>query len=221
MVMTEADDIFLDSSIARLDSLIDLDFERTWNSSESCSLLFLDSKFEIGGSVLGVAVTNIEKHRQWFEIVLDGSALVDEEYRRYVYLHEYGHTLGLEHPFEESDGDSEGGNNPWTSSIFPEDTVMAYRNPLNQKWPHWFSDNDIRALVKIWGLEDDQSGSYQLISQTTGRDLMIGDPTIAERDIISGKVKLEGFKTSEREVFGSSDDDKLGWLYATRRWMDT
>ena len=224
MAMTEADDIFLDSSIARLDSLIDLDFERTWNSSESCSLLFLDSKFEIGGSVLGVAVTNIEKHRQWFEIVLDGSALVDEEYRRYVYLHEYGHTLGLEHPFEESDGDSEGGNNPWTSSIFPEDTVMAYRNPLNQKWPHWFSDNDIRALVKIWGLEDDQSGSYQLISQTTGRDLMIGDPTIAERDIISGKVKLEGFKTSEREVFGSSDDDKLvgftpqegGW---THEWF--
>ena len=52
MVMTEADDIFLDSSIARLDSLIDLDFERTWNSSESSSLLYLDSKFEIGGSVL-------------------------------------------------------------------------------------------------------------------------------------------------------------------------
>ena len=67
-------------------------------------------------------------------------------------LHEFGHALGLEHPFEAADGDTvNGSTNPWTSA-FPEETVMAYRFPLSGEWPEFFTDNDLQALVQIWGL---------------------------------------------------------------------
>ena len=95
----------------------------------------------------GITTTNFDQNKQWFEIILDGSKLLDDQsYLRYASLHEYGHTLGLEHPFDDSDGDSVGGTNPWMSSVFPEDTVMAYRRPLSGQWPQWFSASDIRAM---------------------------------------------------------------------------
>ena len=151
---------FLVSSINRLDRLVDLDFERTWDQLSASSRFFLDSIIDIEGNPLGIVTTNGDPSQRWFEILLDGSRLIDQPYRRYAFLHEFGHSLGLEHPFDDADGDSIGGKNPWTSSIFPEDTVMAYRNPLSGKWPQWFSPNDVRALVDIWGLENDQHGTY-------------------------------------------------------------
>ena len=126
-----------------MDSLIDLDFERVFHHSEAVARYFIDSIIDIGGNT-GITTTNGYQDRQWFEILLDGTKLVDLAHRRYASLHEYGHTLGLEHPFADGDGDSAGGTNPWTSNFYPEDTVMAYRNPLSGQWPQWFSPGDIR-----------------------------------------------------------------------------
>ena len=209
LAITPADEEFLVSSIERLDSLIDLDFERTWLPSEAASRYFLDSQIDVEGNPLGLAVMNSDQDTRWFEILLDGRRLVDLDYRRYASLHEYAHTLGLEHPFDDADGDSAGGTNPWTSNIFPEDTVMAYRRPLLGQWPQWFSASDINALVVTWGLEDDQRGSYQFSSLLSGQPLMLGDSTVAKHKIASGTVVLESFMPAEREVYGSSQDDAL------------
>ena len=203
------DEEFLISSISRLDSLIDLDFERTWQHSESVTRYFLDSNIDVEGQPLALALINNDQSKQWFEILLDGSRLNDLEYRRYASLHEYGHTLGLEHPFDDGDGDSSGATNPWTSHIFPEHTVMAYRKPLSGRWPQWFSASDIRALVETWGLEDDHRGSYQMSHVASGQPMMIGDPAIAKQVIASGNVALNSFKSCQREVYGSTADDEL------------
>jgi Ca2+-binding RTX toxin-like protein len=63
-----------------------------------------------------------------------------------------GHTLGLEHPFDFSDGDGFESSNP-SLSAFPEDTVMAYRSPREGVWPNFYSLNDLEALISQWGAE--------------------------------------------------------------------
>ena len=67
--------------------------------------------------------------------------------------HELGHVLGLEHPFNAADGDVLNGiTDPWRSA-YPEDTVMAYRNPAGGVWPEFFTSNDVQSLIHIWGAE--------------------------------------------------------------------
>ena len=55
---------------------------------------------------------------------------------------------------EANDGDDvfKGNIDPW-SSAYPEQTVMAYRSPGHGFRPDFFSDNDLNALVEVWGAE--------------------------------------------------------------------
>ena len=65
-----------------------------------------------------------------------------------IYIHELGHVLGLEHPWEKRDGD-------WavdSSSAPTEDTVMRWTTKKNNGQVYtWFTAIDINALTEIWG----------------------------------------------------------------------
>ena len=70
-----------------------------------------------------------------------------------LFLHELGHALGLEHPFDDTDGDCIGSTEPWSSgSAHTGHTLMAYRNPPG-KVKTFFTELDIAALQKIWGVD--------------------------------------------------------------------
>ena len=112
-----------------------------------------------------------------WELYLNYPALdTDEPYRRYALIHEFGHSLGLEHPFEARDGDVfNGSTDPW-SSAYPEDTVMAYRHPRSESWPEFFSDNDLNALIEVWGAETRYlSENDDVIVGNAYRDVLLGD----------------------------------------------
>jgi Ca2+-binding RTX toxin-like protein len=158
----------LQTILARLDRLIGIDFSLSADPNAAEVSLYLDQEIDTGdsGNTLGLALINHQQSRQWWEVIINGPALAGRpDYERYAFVHELGHVLGLEHPFDNSDGDSYGGTNPYASA-FPEDTVMAYRTPRGGAWPQWFSDNDIEALVTLWGAEQ------QLFSEAA--DMIIG-----------------------------------------------
>ena len=68
-----------------------------------------------------------------------------------LFLHELGHVLGLEHPFDNSDGDCIGSVDPWGQrSAHTGQTLMAYRDPPGNVRT-FFTDLDILALQEIWG----------------------------------------------------------------------
>ena len=148
---------FIKNILTKLDDTIDLDFQFTDNQSAADLAIFLDTEITIdsAGDTLGLAISNTNDNDNYsWEIFINKPQFNgDNNYFRYALIHEIGHTLGLEHPFENNDGDVvDGITDPW-ESLFPEDTVMAYRTPSNQLWPNDFTANDNAALIALWGRE--------------------------------------------------------------------
>ena len=143
---------YFDAMVQRLDNIVDLDFRRSSTAIEADVDIYYDKEIELdGGKMLGLATSSGDDG--WELFVNYPEVKFDEAYRRYVLIHEFGHSLGLEHPFDEGDGDVLNGiTDPWLSA-YPEDTVMAYRYPLSGQWPNFFTENDLNALVEVWGAE--------------------------------------------------------------------
>lgn len=71
----------------------------------------------------------------------------------WLFLHEFGHALGLEHPFSDIDGDCLYDNQPFSPySAHAGITVMAYK-PSPGSPPNFFTNYDIEVLQRIWGRE--------------------------------------------------------------------
>ncbi len=162
--ISREDQNFFEDIVIELDERLDLDFLMVNTQSEADIRIFFDTEIVLPSNdvTLGLAVQCENDTGSFWEIFINTPEFIgNEDYLRYALIHELGHTLGLEHPFDNSDGDVVAGiTSPW-ESVFPEDTVMAYRQPLSGSWPQSYTDNDWQALVTIWGdettLSDQQS----------------------------------------------------------------
>ncbi|ABM76850.1 hypothetical protein [Prochlorococcus marinus] len=152
--ISASDQQFFQDIVLSLDQRLDAEFRFTSDKEVSDIQLYYDSEINLGGDILGLAMANNEAGRDWWELFINKPAFgADLNHLRYSLIHELGHALGLEHPFDNTDGDVvDGITDPWTSA-YPEDTVMAYRSPSKGSWPNAYTVNDLEALVSIWGAE--------------------------------------------------------------------
>ena len=216
------DQDYFNAMVRRLDSIIDLDFTQVDNPLSADVDLYYDTEIDLGGGGITLGLATTSGVGGW-ELYLNYPALDnDEPYRRYALIHEFGHSLGLEHPFEARDGDVfNGSTDPW-SSAFPEDTVMAYRSPRSESWPEFFSDNDLNALIEVWGAEARYlSENDDVVVGNDYRDVLLGDGGndelrgLSKSDLLNGGLgddRLLGGPGSD-QIFGGSGSDVIhgGW----------
>ena len=130
----------------------DLKLQYSSNRSDADIQIFYDKKIDLYNypDLLGLTTYNqIDKKRIW-EIFINKSEINSDNQLFYTMLHEIGHTLGLEHPHDDTDGDYYKSKSI-VSSATSSQTVMSSRKPDYSFYPGKFQANDIQALTRIWG----------------------------------------------------------------------
>ena len=196
---SDEDIAFIESIFLRLDPLLDIDFKRELDFSDTLLDIYsVDSHSEWDSDTVGMVEDHTSQSDLWWDAMwkdTDGRASLSD-FDKNTIVHELGHSLGLSHPYEDPE-------NPLFDT---SDTIMSY-NEGPDGWDTWFSDADIQALQALWGSEEDTAGGQknnysatELIEGTEDRDRLIGSN--ADDDIY-------GFNGDDK-LIGKSGDD---WIY--------
>ena len=220
---------FFADVITELDRRLALSIRFVGNPQLCDVAIYLDADFNVSGSnAIGVTIPNQARRRNWWELILnnkmfDGQILL----LHYALIHEFAHVLGLEHPFDGSDGDLVNGiSDPWRS-VFPEDTVMAYRNPRVGGWPQAYTSNDWLALETIWGAETaadnlapeppllELAQAAASLGATSTGITKLARPTLQGRAEAGATVQLFGSDVLTGLPLGAATADGSGWWTLT------
>ena len=136
--------------IAELNSYIDLQLNEVPTRREADLVIIGVCE---DGNTTGMVADN-EFGDQYYLLLNGCNGVLDIEGQPVLlFLHELGHALGLEHPFDDSDGDCLHANEPWgTKSTDDSVTVMAYKS--SERPVGFFTDLDLATLQSIHGIAE-------------------------------------------------------------------
>ncbi len=137
--------------ISRLNSYIDLKLNEVPSRREADLVIIGVCE---DSNITGLVADN-EFGDQYYLLLNGCNGVLDVEGQPVLlFLHELGHALGLEHPFDDSDGDCLHSDEPWSSkSTDASVTVMAYKS--SEKPVGFFTDLDLATLQSIHGVAED------------------------------------------------------------------
>lgn len=197
---------------------VNLQFVEVQNQSESDIAFFFDSEIKVNESdsssvTLGLALSNhdISTGKQWVEIFFNSPRIKQSsaDLEAYVFNHELLHAIGLEHTFDDSDGDFYLSTDPQLSAT-PEQTVMSYRPPASGIYPTDLTLSDYNALIDIWGRSVDIS-VYRLYQQSTGRHVYSSNQQ--EIDILTGLAQTDFLNEGIAYVISGNASQDLHRFY--------
>ncbi len=125
---------FIKDLISFTDSLLDFSFKIV-KKRKNAEIVFSEQNLVYDTpEYLGIAIPNYDR----WNLIIRKSAGV---YKNWVYAHEFGHALGMEHPFDDTDGDV------WYNST-TNDTLMSYEYRSSRNW--FYRQADIDTITGIW-----------------------------------------------------------------------
>ena len=143
--------------VSRLNTYIDLKLNEV-SSRRKADLVIIGVCED--GNTTGMVADN-EFGDQYYLLLNGCNGVLDVEGQPVLlFLHELGHALGLEHPFDDSDGDCLYSDKPWSrESADASVTVMAYKS--SKKPVGFFTDLDLATLQSIHGAAEDSPRNFQ------------------------------------------------------------
>ena len=142
--------------ITRLNSYVDLKLNEV-SSRREADLVIIGVCED--GNTTGLVADN-EFGDQYYLLLNGCNGVLDVEGEPVLlFLHELGHAMGLEHPFDASDGDCLHSDEPWSAKATDASvTVMAYRSA--EKQVGFYTDLDLATLQSIHGAADGAPRNY-------------------------------------------------------------
>ena len=142
--------------ISRLNTYIDLKLNEV-SSRREADLVIIGVCED--SNITGMVADN-EFGDQYYLLLNGCNGVLDIEGQPVLlFLHELGHAMGLEHPFDDSDGDCLHSDKPWGGeSTDASVTVMAYKS--SAKPVSFFTDLDLATLQSIHGVAEDAPRNF-------------------------------------------------------------